>query len=104
MTTATIQGIKSIPYIPKKGEHYLSINLANVDPAEVWEIAKELGFKPQLVQIAGRFGIEIHALLFSEQTDGEPLGWTELDDKIDALADRIDNRAIRHVYGGRLVA
>lgn len=98
-----IQGIKSIPYIPKKGEHYLSVNLALVDLTQLGEIAKELGFKPELVQITGRFGIEIHALLFSEQTDGEPLGWTELDDKIDALADRIDNQAIHHVYGGRLV-
>jgi hypothetical protein len=104
MTTATIQGIKSIPSIPRKGEHYLSVNLAIVDPAEVWEIAKALGFKPQLVQITNRFGIEIHALLFFEQREGEPLGWTDLDNKIDELADRIDTRAIRHVYGGRLVA
>ena len=104
MTTATIQGIKSIPYIPKRGEHYLSVNLAIADPAQVWEIAKELGFKPELVQITNRFGIEIHALLFSEQLDGQPIGWTDLDSKIDELADRIENRAIRHVYGGQLVA
>lgn len=104
MTTTTIQGIPSIPYRPSKGEHYLSVNLAIVDLADVWEIAKESGFKPQLVQLAHRFGIEIHALLFQEQLDGQPLGWTDLDDKIDELADRIDSRAIRHVYGGRLVA
>lgn len=104
MTTSAIKGIKSISYIPNKGDHYLFVNLAVIDGAEVWEIAKELGFKPQLVQIAHRFGLEIHALLFLEQRDGAPLGWTDLDNKIDALADRIDPRAIRHVYGGRLVA
>jgi|FLYL01.1.fsa_nt_gi hypothetical protein len=81
MTTATIQGIQSIPYLPNKGEHYLSVNLAIVDPDEVWQIAKGLGFKPQLVQLAHRFGIEIHALLFFEQLDGEPPGWTDLDNK-----------------------
>lgn len=104
MTTFPIKGIQSIPYIPNKGDHYLSVNLAIVDPAQVWEIAKELGFKPQLVQIAHRFGIEIHALLFFEQLDGEPLGWTDLDNKIDELAERIDTCAIRYVYGARLVA
>ena len=102
--TAVVQGIRSISFIPRKGEHSLSVNLALVEPALVWEVAKKLGFHPELIQISSRFGTEIHALLFSEQTDGEPLGWTELDTKIELLADQIDYSAIRHVYGGRMIA
>lgn len=102
--TAAVQGIRSISFVPLQGEHSLCVNLALVDPALVWDVAKELGFNPELVQIASRFGIEIHALLFFEQTDGEPMGWTELDSKIEQLADRIAPSAIRHVYGGRMIA
>jgi len=102
--TVTIQGIKQLSYPPHKGEHYLSINLALVDPAEVWEIARELGFKPELVQIVNRLGIEIHALLFHEQTNGEPLVTPELDTQIDELAERINSDAIKHTFGGRMVA
>jgi len=105
MTTAiaTIQGIKQLLYPPYKGEHYLSINLALVDPAEVWEVARTLGFKPELVQISKRAGIEIHALLFHEQTSGEPLETSELDAKIDHLAAQINTDAIQHTYGGRMI-
>jgi hypothetical protein len=102
--TATIPGIKALTHPPSKGEHYLSINLAKVDPVEVWDIARELGFKPELVQVSTRFGIEIHALLFHETTDGNPLSTINLDAQIDKLADKIDPSAIRHTYGGRLVA
>lgn len=103
-TTATIQGIRHLSYPPGKGEHYLSVNLALVDPAEVWEAARELKFKPELVQISSKFGMEIHALLFHEQTSGEPIQTVELDAKIDRLADRINTDAIRHTYGGRMIA
>lgn len=104
MTAATIQGIKSIPYIPRKGEHYLSVNLAMVDPAKFWRTAEDLGFQPELVQVNHRFGIEVHALLLFEQTNGDPLETHEWDDRIDQLAERINPDAIRHTYGGRLVA
>jgi len=103
VTTATIQGIKQLSYPPVKGEHYLSVNLALADPAEVWEVAKNLNFKPELVQISSKSGIEIHALLFHEQTSGEPMNTPTLDVKIDQIADRISTSAIRHTYGGRLV-
>ncbi len=82
VTTATIQGIKQLSYPPVKGEHYLSVNLALADPAEVWEVAKNLNFKPELVQISSKSGIEIHALLFHEQTSGEPMNTPALDVKI----------------------
>jgi hypothetical protein len=103
-TTAMISGIRQLSYPPGKGEHYLSVNLALVDPARVWEVAKELAFQPELVQIDGWFGIEIHALLFHERTSGEPIHTTNLDAKIDRLADCIDTEAIRHTYGGRMIA
>jgi hypothetical protein len=74
-----------------------------VNPAVVWAIAKELGLNAELVQITGRLGTEVHALLFYEQTEGEELLTTALDRKIDELADVIPTDAIRHTYGGRIV-
>lgn len=102
-SVAPIQGIRQLSYPPGRGEHYLSVNLALVDPAEVWQIARELELKPELVQISSKRGIEIHALLFHEQTNGEPISTAILDAKIDHLADRINNDAIRHTYGGRMI-
>lgn len=101
-----IQGLKALSYPPKPGEHYLSVNLAKVDDVViVFELAKELEFKPEVVQISTRAGnTEVHALLFYEQTDGEPMATPPLDDKIDRLADAINSDAIRHCYGGRLLA
>lgn len=102
--TAAIVGLRSLSFIPALGEHALSVNLALVDPSLVWDTAKLLGFKPELVQITSRFGTEIHALLFLEQLDGKPLNWTTLDDQTERLAEQIDPIAIRHVYSGRLLA
>ena len=101
-----IQGLKALSYPPQRGEHYLSVNLAKVeDVVRVFDLAKELGFKPEVVQITTRIGItEIHALLFCEQTNGEPMASTNLDDRIDQLANEINEESIRHVYGGRLLA
>ncbi len=100
-----IQGLKALSYPPKHGEHYLSVNLAEVDDVvKVFDLAKELGFKPELVQITTRLGkTEIHALLFHEQTNGEPFVAT-LDAQLDRLADEINTDAIRHCYGGRFKA
>lgn len=110
MSTATItppiQGLKALSYPPKRGEHYLSVNLAKVDDVvRVFNLAKELELKPELVQITTRTGAtEIHALLFHEQTNGEPMTTSSLDDKIDHLADEINHEAIHHVYGGQMLA
>jgi hypothetical protein len=106
VSTATILGIKALSYPPAKGEHYLSVNLALTDPALIWQLARDLEFKPELVQISNRIGssIEIHALLFHEQTNGEPIVTPELDVKIDQLANQINTEAIRHTYGGQLLA
>jgi hypothetical protein len=106
VATATIQGIKALSHPPTKGEHYLSINLALTDPAIVWQLARNLGFEPELIQIHDRFsgGIEIHVLLFHEQTHGEPITTPELDLRIDQLAEQVNTEAIRHTYGGQLLA
>lgn len=101
---AMIWGINVMRFIPHKGEHRLSVNLAIADPAHVFKVAEILGFKPELVQLENRFGVELHALLFAEQTDGSAMSWPELDHKIDQLADLINPQAISHVYGGRIEA
>lgn len=109
MTTAIasppIQGLKALSYPPKRGEHYLSIDLAKVDDVvRVFDLAKELGFKPELVQVTTRKGTtEIHAMLFYEQKSGEPFVAT-LDEQLYRLDEEINSDAIRHVYGGRLLA
>lgn len=101
--TPIIEGVKTIPFVPRKGERYLSINLAIVDLSDALDVARNLGFKPELVQIAHRSGTEIHALLHYEQTDGETMKRNLiLDSKIEELADRIDDQAIRHVYSGQI--
>jgi len=99
MTATTIQGIKTLRYIPRAGEHQLSINLGLADATPVFEFAKANGMTPEIVQIATKSGIEIHALLVSETLEQSPLGNSNLSEKLDELADRINPDAIRHVYG-----
>ncbi len=94
--TATIEGIRTISYIPKKGHQFLSVNLALVELAEISDIAKQLGFKLELVQIPSRSGTEIHALLWEGEIADAP---SDMDDRIDALADLINTDAIRSVRG-----
>jgi hypothetical protein len=101
---ATIKGLRTIRYIPKPGEHQLSINLGMADAATVFKFAAEVGVKPEIVQIPTNSGIEIHALLLHEQSDRSPFGETTLSTKLDEFAARINSDAIRHVYGRRLAA
>ncbi len=63
MQSATIPHVKQLPRVPKQGELYLSINLATADPGQVWALAKQLGFTPELAYLPTTAGIEIHALL-----------------------------------------
>lgn len=92
MATATIEGVHTISYIPQKGYQFLSVNLALVDLVAISEIAQELEFKPELVQIPSRTGVQVHALLWEGKTSDAP---ADLEDRIDALADRINPDAIR---------
>lgn len=101
--TATVKGLRTVRYIPKAGEHQLSINLGMADAEIVFKFAAELGVKPEIVQIPTVSGIEIHALLVCEAVDHSPLG-DALSEKLDELTLLIPHEAIRHVYGHKLAA
>ena len=95
--TATLEGIKTIPTIPRQGEQYLSVNLALVELPELVTITQSLGFKTEVVQIHLRSGTEVHALLWEGMMSGAA---ADLNERIDALADRVNTKAIRSVRGG----
>jgi len=102
MTTATLEvkGLRTVRYIPKSGEHQLSINLGLADASTVFEFAKQIGVKPDIVQIPSKSVIEIHALLICESLDTSPLSeGIKLSNQLDELTERINPDAIRHVYG-----
>lgn len=104
MTTATIdvQGIRTLPAIPKQGQRYLSLNLAIVPLTDALEVAKDLGFVPQLVLVNYRNGIsEIHALFWEGAIEETPANW---DETIDQLADRVNPDGIRHCWGRHIKA
>ncbi|MBW4621370.1 MAG: hypothetical protein KME17_18670 [Cyanosarcina radialis HA8281-LM2] len=101
MQTTIVPNIKQLPRIPHPGEIYLSIDLAMADPGKVWELAKELGFTPELAYLPTSLGIEIHALLHHEQRQlGSLLDTNDFDDRIESLMEAgINPDAIRIVYG-----
>jgi hypothetical protein len=103
MTAAvtTIEGIKTLIGVPEQGKRFLSVNLANLDVAEIMEIAKELEFKPELVQIPCVARTEIHALLWHGAIADTP---PDLEAKFDELAIRINPDAIRYATGGRVTS
>lgn len=92
----TLDGIRAIPYIPAKGTRILSVNLSLVNHAELISIVSRLGFEPEIVQVARRKKTELHALLWQGQIEDTP---SDLDAKIDVLADSIDTKAIRYAAG-----
>lgn len=107
MQTMTIPNVRQLPRVPKSGELYLSINLAMADPGQVWEIAKQLGFAPELAYLPTTAGIEIHALLHHGERQLDSLSDSqEFDESIDALIEAgIQPDAVRLVYGrGRSIA
>jgi hypothetical protein len=93
--------IHLLPRVPKQGELYLSINLVRTDPGHVWELAKQLGFTPELAYLPTTAGIEIHALLhYSETTISSLLEINEFDQRIESLMEAgINPDGIRFVYG-----
>jgi len=95
--TATLEGIKTIPTIPRPGEQYLSVNLALVSLPELVAIAQSLGFTVEVVQIHQRTGTEVHALLWSGLMSEAA---ADLNQRIDLLADFVNTKAIRSVRGG----
>ena len=101
MQATTIPNVKQLPRIPKQGEIYLSINLAMADPGQVWQLAKQLGFIPELVYLPTTVGIEIHALLLYEKSQLSSLvDANEYDARLESLLEAgINLDAIRFVYG-----
>lgn len=97
MTTATIEGIKLLSPVPKQGYRFLSVNLALVDLVDLSELARTLGFKPELVQIHYRSGTQVHALLWHGEIAATPMDMAE---KVDQLAEHVDTAAIRYATGG----
>ena len=91
-----VTGIRVFRSIPEKGMRYLSVNLALADISQVLDIAKQLGFQPELVQMPMKDHTQIHALLWSGPIAETPI---DLDDKFDELSDAIDSRAIRYASG-----
>jgi hypothetical protein len=94
---STIEGIKILGAIPEKGKRFLSVNLALVDVAELMDIAKELNFKPELVQMQYPKRTEIHALLWYGAIIDTP---PDLEERVDELANRVNTGAIRYATGG----
>ena len=94
---STIDGIKILGAIPEKGKRFLSVNLALVDVVELMDIAKELGFKPELVQMQYSTHTQIHALLWHGAIIDTP---PNLEARVDELATRINTDAIRYATGG----
>ncbi|QLE56783.1 hypothetical protein [Nostoc sp. TCL26-01] len=92
-----IEGIKTLNGIPEQGKRFLSVNLANLDVVELMDIVKELGFKPELVQIPYQTHTEVHALLWHGFIVDTP---PDLEAKFDELATRINADAIRYATGG----
>jgi hypothetical protein len=94
--TPTITGIRTFRGIPAQGMRYLSVNLARVDIGELSEIAKALDFKIELVQMPMKEDSQLHALLWHGAIASAP---ADLDDRYDALCDRIDPGAVRYASG-----
>ncbi len=89
--------VRTLSFIPKKGFRILSINLKMVDVGELWQIAKEMGFQPELIHL--RYADEIpqvHALLWEGALADEP---SDLEDKYDAFGEIIDPDAIYFAAG-----
>ena len=68
------EGIRKINYPPRRGEHYLSVNLAIAkNVLQLCTISTELEFTPEVVQLVRRRvehdAIEIHILLFYEHIE-----------------------------------
>ncbi|MBW4692246.1 MAG: hypothetical protein KME27_10815 [Lyngbya sp. HA4199-MV5] len=96
MTVATLESVKTFAYIPARGQRFLSVNLALVDLSQLSDIAKALGFKPELVQMQGKSGTQVHALLWQGSIEDTP---ADLDARVEVLADQVNTEAIRYATG-----
>ncbi len=86
-----------INFIPKKGYRIFSVNLKMVDVGEFWQIAKEMGFQPELIHL--RYANEmpqVHALLWEGAIADQP---SNLEEQYDALGELIDPDSIYFAAG-----
>jgi glutamine synthetase len=93
MTVAVERKVRVVKFVPKPGEQIFSVNLAMVDVSDLMEISKQLGLKPEVVQVEYRTGqTEIHAMLWQGPVSQAP---ADLETKYDQLCDLIDADAVR---------
>ena len=89
--------VRNLSFVPKKGHRIFSVNLTMVDVGELWQIAKAMGFQPELIHL--RYADEtpqVHALLWEGPIEHQP---SNLDDQYDALGEMIDPDAIYFAAG-----
>jgi hypothetical protein len=89
--------VRNLSFVPKKGHRIFSVNLKMVDVGELWQIAKEMGFQPELIHL--RYADEtpqVHALLWEGALIDQP---SNLEDQYDQLGETIDPDAIYFAAG-----
>ncbi len=89
--------VRTLSFVPKKGHRIFTVNLKMVDVGELWQIAKDMSFQPELIHL--RYEEEtpqVHALLWEGVLGDQP---SDLDDRYDALAEMIDPDAIYFAAG-----
>jgi hypothetical protein len=89
--------VRNLSFVPKKGHRIFSVNLKMVDVGELWQIAKEMGFQPELIHL--RYADEtpqVHVLLWEGALTDQPLN---LEAQYDQLGETIDPDAIYFAAG-----
>jgi hypothetical protein len=89
--------VRNLSFVPKKGHRIFSVNLKMVEVGELWQIAKEMGFQPELIHL--RYADEtpqVHALLWEGALTDQP---SDLENRYDALGEMIDPDAIYFAAG-----
>lgn len=97
MLATEISGIRVIPALPSKGKQYLSVHMAELNLSDVVKVADSLGFNPVPVLIDYPVGVpEMHVLLWEGEITDAP---SDMNERIDQLANLIPPQAIRSVRG-----
>ncbi len=106
MSTTIKTNVRQLFWIPAKGEHFISVNVALVpDLGKLWEFAKTLNFNPELAFIQYPNRVEIHLLLLHEQLEPGAIVGFEWNPQIDRLIEvGVPDDAIRHTYGGQMAS
>ena len=97
MTPTLERTVRNLSFVPKKGHRIFSVNLKMVDVGELWQIAKEMGFQPELIHL--RYAEEtpqVHALLWEGAIVDQP---SNLEEQYDTLGKMIDPDAIYFAAG-----